>query len=438
MQHLRKKGTSISGSTQKRSKVKHGGVALHKIADTANIGSRLTIMPKYAAPWISPPASPREGALSPAPIAGLALRPRLLLLHSERLSAQAIRHTLLPRCATVQIADTLNQVHTCLAQESWDVFLAHLAPEEKSGLESLRFAQGSGLLLARIALLDHMDPALLAASIPLDLDALLLPPLSAPLLRETVERCFVRVLQQRQEARTLAAMREQILTLKESRRQWLAEQETMESSVMEALLSTLAMREANCVLHALRVQAYASYFARLVNYPESLRPHLEHAALLHDIGKIGLSDALLFRSGVFTPAEVDRMQSHAAAGEQILHHIPFLRPAAQIVRHHHERFDGEGFPDGLRGEKIPLGARIFSIVDTLDAMTSDRPYRPAQTFEKAQQEMERCAGSHFDPYLTNVFLQVSPASWINLRRQVEERSAQHQPRLLGPQSLRSI
>ncbi len=386
-------------------------------------------MPIQTTQSLAVPARDRDLASVAAPGAGTAHRPRILFLDTEEMSALAIQQTLLPCCATIQIATSANQVRIHLTENSWDIFLVHLDSQKAFCLEALRFVQGSGLLLARIALLDQIDSSLLAASLPLELDAFLIPPLTADRLRDTVERCYVNILQQRQEARVTASMREQIVQLKTGQSQLLAEIDHLEQSVMEALLATLAMREADSVLHALRVQAYASYFARLVNYPESLRPHLEHAALLHDIGKIGLSDALLFRQGALSATEVERMQSHTTVGEQILNRIHFLRPAAQIVRHHHERFDGQGFPDHLQGDKIPLGSRIFSIVDTLDAITSDRLYRPAQSFEKAQQEVERCAGSHFDPRLAAAFLQVSTASWTLLRRQVEEAYAQR-PSLL--------
>ena len=372
----------------------------------------------------------REGSTPRA--AQSAASPRVLMFQPHKISDRTLHPALLPWCSALQVVSSFDEVRSCLTQQSWDVLVVHLDPQEQSGIEALRFVQGCGLLLARIALLDCLDPFMLAAIVPLELDALLLPPHTPQTLRETIERCFVRVLDQRRQSRAQASMEDQIVNLKENRKQLLAEMKNLETSVMEALLASLAMREADCVLHGQRVQAYASYFAQLIGYPESLRPHLERAALLHDIGKIGLSDALLFRAGVFNPKDVERMQSHAAVGEQILHRIHFLQPAAQIVRHHHERFDGLGFPDGLQGENIPLGSRIFSIVDAVDAMTSDRPYRPAQSFEKALKELERCAGTHFDPRLTVAFAQIPAVTWAQIRRQVEEDSTQRAAQMLSP------
>ena len=106
-------------------------------------------------------------------------------------------------------------------------------------------------------------------------------------------------------------------------------------------------------------------------------PQLEYGFLLHDIGKVGVSDAILFKPGSLDQAEREEMQRHPLIGEEIIREIEFLAPAREVVRHHHERWDGGGYPDGLAGEEIPLAARVFALADALDAITSDRPYRAA-------------------------------------------------------------
>ena len=344
---------------------------------------------------------------------------RLLVYRSGAADLHLLRQTLQPYGAILGVADTLDAVREHLTESSWDMVLVYLDSAVPTGLEVLRFVQGSGLMLASIVLLSSMDASLLAALAPLQVQALLVQPVQPAQLLQTLEQCHVRLLEQRQEEQSAAYLQEQMHLYKKHQEQLQEEMEHLEDSIVDALLDVLALREADCIPHALRVQAYAAYFARMVQYPESMLPHLERAALLHDLGKIGLSDPLLFRHGAFTPAEVNRMQSHAVTGEQILNRIRFLRPAAQIVRHHHERYDGQGFPDRLRGDQIPLGARIFALADTLDALTSNRTYRPAQSFEAALREIERCAGTHFDPSLTRSFLQVSIATWVDLRHQLE-------------------
>jgi response regulator RpfG family c-di-GMP phosphodiesterase len=195
---------------------------------------------------------------------------------------------------------------------------------------------------------------------------------------------------------------------------------SLQEAVIEALLTAQEAREAGARVHSQRVRAYAAYFADVCNYPKSLRPHLERAALLHDIGKIALADDVLRRPGILMPEALEDLKPHAVMGEKILNGIEFLRPAALIVRHHHERFDGSGYPDGLSSESIPLGARLFSIVDALDAVTNNQNYRTAQPFDDAIEEIARWSGRQFDPYLIAQFRQVAPGVWTEIRTRVEE------------------
>ena len=146
--------------------------------------------------------------------------------------------------------------------------------------------------------------------------------------------------------------------------------------------------------------------------------------LLHDIGKIGIPDAILVKPGPLMPAEWTVMRSHPEIGRRLIEKIPFLRGAIPIVCHHHERWDGTGYPLGLRGEAIPIGARIFAVADALDAMTDDRPYSRAISFETARDEMKRCAGSHFDPGVVNTFPSVPLQAFAGIRhRSLHDTSA---------------
>ena len=146
---------------------------------------------------------------------------------------------------------------------------------------------------------------------------------------------------------------------------------------------------------------------------------LRAAALLHDIGKIAVPDSILCKPGKLTPDEVAIMREHSYRGYQMLKKIPFLHEAAEIVYSHQEKFDGTGYPRGLKGEEIPLGARLFAIADTLDAITSDRPYRPAQTLGAARAEIERFSGTQFDPDAVKMFLSMPDNIWEDLRREID-------------------
>ncbi|CUU35941.1 MAG: response regulator [Fimbriimonadales bacterium] len=187
-------------------------------------------------------------------------------------------------------------------------------------------------------------------------------------------------------------------------------------ATMEALLAALDTRDTETEGHSERVAAYTMAIAHRLKIDESELPHIERGALLHDIGKIGVPDAILYKPGPLTPEEWEIMKKHPEIGYRMCMKIEMLRPAAPIVLHHHERWDGKGYPYGLVGEEIPLGARIFAIADTLDAMTSDRPYRKALSFAQAREEIARHAGTQFDPDLVKVFLEI-PEDELRMIRQ---------------------
>ncbi len=145
---------------------------------------------------------------------------------------------------------------------------------------------------------------------------------------------------------------------------------------------------------------------------------IARGAFLHDIGKMAIPDAILLKPGRLDVDERNVMRDHCARGYQILCKIPYLREAAEIVYCHQEHYDGSGYPRGLRGEEIPLGARIFAVADTLDAITSDRPYRKASSFTAARGEIQRCAGTQFDPHVVDVYLSMPDRLWIDLRNEI--------------------
>ena len=177
-------------------------------------------------------------------------------------------------------------------------------------------------------------------------------------------------------------------------------------TTLEALGSALDTRDVGTHAHSRRVVGYSLALARAHNLPESQMRDIEHGVLLHDIGKIGIPDGILLKPGPLGPEEWKIMRTHPDLGRRLVEPIPFLRGAVPIVYHHHERWDGTGYPVGLRGESIPLSARIFAVADAFDAMTYNRPYSVAISFEAARQEIQRCAGTHFDPAVVETFLKI--------------------------------
>jgi response regulator RpfG family c-di-GMP phosphodiesterase len=187
-------------------------------------------------------------------------------------------------------------------------------------------------------------------------------------------------------------------------------------ATLQALGSALDSRDVGTEAHSRRVHGYALATAREHGVPEGDLADLAHGVLLHDIGKIGIPDAILLKPGKLTPEEWQIMRRHPEIGKKLIENIPFLKGAVPIVYHHHERWEGSGYPLGLRGEEIPVGARIFAVVDAFDAMTFDRPYSTAVSFEAAKAEIVRCAGSHFDPAVVRSFLRIPDAELADIRQ----------------------
>lgn len=173
---------------------------------------------------------------------------------------------------------------------------------------------------------------------------------------------------------------------------------------VESLAEALDLRERETGLHSKRVATHTLLLATHHYKKVSDLREVYWGSLLHDIGKIGVPDAILLKPERLSDQEWLIMREHPRNGHHILHNLPFLAMAANIVLCHEERFDGSGYPAGLKGEEIPLAARLFAVIDTLDAMTFDRPYRKALPFDSAKAEIIRMAGKQFDPVAVETFL----------------------------------
>jgi response regulator RpfG family c-di-GMP phosphodiesterase len=262
------------------------------------------------------------------------------------------------------------------------------APEVKTAIESLKL--GAYDFIVKPV---NVDELLIAAERALE---------RHQLLRE--RRQYQQLLERRVEDAT-----------HDLRRAYQQLQETYRAT-LETLGAALDSRDVGTEAHSRRVHGYTMATAQVYGVPADDLPDLAHGVLLHDIGKIGIPDRILLKPGPLTPDEWETMRHHPEIGKRLIEKIPFLKGAVPIVYCHHERWDGAGYPQGLQGEEIPLGARIFSVVDAFDAMTFDRPYSTAIPFEAAKAEIERCAGSHFDPAVVAAFLRVPDAMLQEIRR----------------------
>ncbi|HHT49424.1 MAG TPA: HD-GYP domain-containing protein [Firmicutes bacterium] len=183
---------------------------------------------------------------------------------------------------------------------------------------------------------------------------------------------------------------------------------------IQALIKALDCRDHATWNHSMRVVGYATAIAEAMGLDEKEQEKLALAGFLHDIGKIGVPDRILLKKTKLLPEEWEAIKRHPELGYNIINQIEFLSDAADIILHHHEHYDGSGYPLGLKEEKIPLTARIFAVADALDAMTSDRPYRSARTMEEAVNEVYSLAGKQFCPQCVKVLekIGVEKLSWI--------------------------
>ncbi len=200
----------------------------------------------------------------------------------------------------------------------------------------------------------------------------------------------------------------------------LGELEQSYDYTLEALGGALDLKDAETEGHCQRVTAYTICIARAMGVSGPDLHHIARGAFLHDIGKMAVPDSILRKPGPLTPDEWAVIKRHSEIGYAVLKRIPFLKEAAEIVLAHQERYDGSGYPHGLKGDQIPLGARIFAIADTLDAMISDRPYRRALSLAEAHEEIGKFAGTQFDPKAVEVFRSLPDRVWQELRENISE------------------
>jgi response regulator RpfG family c-di-GMP phosphodiesterase len=199
---------------------------------------------------------------------------------------------------------------------------------------------------------------------------------------------------------------------------------------LEALAAALDLRDNETAGHARRVTLYSLEIAKRLNLSSDQLKQLERGAYLHDIGKIGIPDSILLKPGKLTPEETAIMQTHARIGYELMSRVAFLSSAAQIVLTHQECFDGKGYPQGLAGEEIPMGARVFAIADTFDAILSDRPYRRGRPYSAACAEIARVAGSQFDPAVVAAFFSIPEETWVKIRSEAAGNRSEQKRRSL--------
>lgn len=307
-----------------------------------------------------------------------------------------------------------------MGRESFDVVVSDLRMPGMSGIELLTAARQRLPDARRLLVSGYADfESALDAINEVGVDRLLTKPWQNEELRAAVLAAVNVGRLHRDNVRVTEELRRRTEELERVNLHLDALVEERTSNLLDGLVSALDLRDSETQWHSRRVGRYARRLARQMGIDGRELDDIERGATLHDIGKIGVRDAVLLKPGPLDEKEWVEMRRHPALGYEILKGIGFLERARLIPLHHQERFDGKGYPQGLAGEEICIGARVFAVVDTYDAITSDRPYRKCRTYEVARQEIEKFSGTQFDPTVVASWLRISQAEWDAIREDLE-------------------
>lgn len=343
-------------------------------------------------------------------------RDRILVVDDE----ESIR-ALLEECLTlagydIREAKTAPEALDILSSLRFDLVISDVRMPGMSGLELLATINQRHETVGVLMMTACEDISMAVNAMKLGALDYVLKPFRLEDITSTVRKALHQHAQKMKEQRYLLQLEQVVKEQTLKLRQTFEHLHNASEITLEALTSALDARERETHAHSKRVSQYTVHLARVMGVDETLLHDIWRGAILHDIGKIGVSDNILLKPGKLSEGEWIEMRKHPQIGYWILDGIEGLKPASEIVLAHQEKFDGSGYPRQLRGEQITLGARIFSVIDCFDAMTSDRPYRRATSYAAAREELIRCSGMQFDPLVVKYFLKVSPQKWEEVCR----------------------
>ncbi len=343
---------------------------------------------------------------------------RILVVDDENHVRSMIGATLERQGYDVQLAASGRDALQLLDQNTFDLVLTDIVMPDGNGIVLLDRIHGKQPNLPVVMVTAIHDISVAIDAMRRGAYDYLLKPFEREHLMATVTRALEHR-QALQETHTYQQNLEQVVRARtEMLRQAMEDLEHSYDITLEALGDALDLKDSETEGHSKRVTAYTIALARAMGISPSDIKVIARGAFLHDIGKMAIPDEILRKPAALTPEEQDVMREHCTRGFNILRKIPFLAEAAEIVCSHQEHFDGSGYPNGLRAGEIPIGARIFSVADTLDAITSDRPYRKASSFDAAREEILRCSGTQFDPSVVEIFLKIPNELWHELRAEI--------------------
>lgn len=349
--------------------------------------------------------------------------PRILIVDDDESVRDVISVLLREEGYTCAVASGADMALDLAAQEETPLVISDMKMPGKDGLWLLEAMRDQHPDTAVIMLTGYGDTEAAVDCLRRGaVDYLLKPPKLTDLIR-AIERALakrrVELARKRYQKKLERKVRDRTTEL----RQALKDVSTTYQNTLMALVSALDAREHETSDHSIRVVEYTVAIAGRMAIKGQELDEIGRGALLHDVGKIGVPDAVLLKPGKLTPEEWVEMRKHPDIGFNMIAPIPFLSIPSTIVLSHQERFDGRGYPRNLSKEEIHIGARIFAVADTLDAMTSDRPYRKGTTFKNAIEEINRCAGTQFDPEVVRAFNDIGEAGLVKIKADLVAKKA---------------
>ncbi len=302
-----------------------------------------------------------------------------------------------------------------LEQEEVTAILADLHMPCLSGMQLLMAVRPRYPDLAFLVVTGEDDVRVGIEAMRNGADDYLVKPLQPEVVLASLQRALEKKLLQQELERYKRRLEEMVEERTGQLQSALGQLERSYEDTLRALGAAIDLRDGPTAGHSHRVALYSLKIAAELGLPEQELTTLSMGASLHDIGKLAIPDSILLKPGALSEEEWHIMRSHAQIGYDLVKQIPFLSEAAEIVLTHHERWDGTGYPRGLKGEEVLLGARIFAVADTVDAMTSDRPYRSAVSFNEAWEEIRRLSGIQYDSRVCDSFLRTPVEVWQAIR-----------------------
>jgi len=380
------------------------------------------------------PVSSETGSCRTQDLSDHPSTPRVLAVDDEHAACKLLSLILSPPAFHCTTAHSGEEALTALKSAQFDAVISDLEMPGMGGLELLTQVRRNYPRMAFLVTTGVDDLDVGVQAMRCGADDYLVKPLREGAVAASLERALHKRRLEQQVENYRLHLEEMVAERTGQLRAALQQIEGSYEATLQALGAAIDLRDNETAGHSQRVCRYSLEIARAMGWSDKQLGTLARGAYLHDIGKLGIPDGILLKPGPLTAEERKLMQQHVQIGFDLVKDIPFLFDAAEIVLTHHERYDGLGYPRGLKGEAILLSARIFAVADTLDAITSDRPYRRASSFEGARATIGQLSGSQFDPTAASVFLSIPEETWPAIASNQQQMAALS-PGLRGSSSI---